>query len=83
MSRYHAINNFECELTTEETEVTPTGMSRDTTYSPHNTSYGFCTTDPTCPCHEDENLIADVMADYEAGLLSEEDATDITMGRTL
>ena len=67
----------------DEYEVIPTGMDADGALNTHNTSYGFCPDDPVCPCHDDPDLIAGVNADYQAGLLSPEDATNITQGRVL
>ena len=67
----------------DEYEVIPTGMNADGDLDTHRiNSYYFCN-DGTCPCHDDPDLIADVNADYQAGLLSDEDATNITQGRTL
>jgi hypothetical protein len=35
----------------------------------------------TCPCHEDEELIAEVAELVEDGTLSPDDATDIVSGK--
>ena len=40
----------------------------------------FCPDDPTCPCHEDCALIADLAALVEAGEISADEATAIATG---
>lgn len=48
----------------------------------HVAPYYFCATgDPTCPCREDPDLIARLKSEYEAGLLTAEEATRIVQGR--
>lgn len=42
----------------------------------------FCS-DPTCPCHEDESLIAEVSQQVEEGLFSPAEATRFVQGRQL
>ncbi|TMC15642.1 MAG: hypothetical protein E6J34_21475 [Chloroflexi bacterium] len=46
----------------------------------HSEDYPFCD-DGTCPCHEDETLIAEVNELVEDGTLSPVDATDIVTGK--
>jgi hypothetical protein len=47
----------------------------------HTDEHLFCD-DPTCFCHEDETLIAQIAAQVEDGLLTPEEATDLVNGRT-
>lgn len=47
----------------------------------HTDEYPFCD-DPTCSCHEDQTLIAEVAAQVEGGLLTPEEATGLVNGRT-
>lgn len=49
----------------------------------HTDDHPFCPTDPTCPCHEDPNLIAPITQAVTDGLLTPDEATDYVMGRTL
>ena len=48
----------------------------------HSAENPFCY-DPTCPCHEDESLVADVNAAYQEGIITADDATRIVWGRTI
>jgi hypothetical protein len=41
----------------------------------------FCTVDPSCPCHEDDELIADLAALVEAGEVTAEEATALASGK--
>ena len=43
-------------------------------------TYYFCPDDPTCPCHDDRLLIADLAALVEAGEISADEATAIVTG---
>ncbi len=49
----------------------------------HTTEHPFCSTDPTCGCHEDPELIAEVYAAVEQGRITPEEATLIIQGKTL
>ncbi len=49
----------------------------------HTDAHPFCVTDPTCPCHEDPNLIAPIAQAVTDGLMTPDEATDYVMGRTL
>ena len=82
MASSHA-NDFECELDTPETEIIPSGWGEDGALSVHDTSYHFCGIDPKCPCHENPILIGEVNTDYQDGLLTANEASDITRGWTL
>ena len=42
----------------------------------------FCS-DPSCPCHSDPTLIAEVNQQYQDGLLTADEATNYVMGKTL
>jgi hypothetical protein len=42
----------------------------------------FCS-DPTCPCHEDPELLADVAWAVEQGLLTPDEATRVAQGKTV
>ena len=46
----------------------------------HTADCPFCT-DGTCPCHEDQTLIAEVAEMVTDGTLSPQDATDIVNGK--
>jgi hypothetical protein len=35
----------------------------------------FCSIDPSCPCHDDPELIAEITQKVEQGLLTPEEAT--------
>lgn len=43
----------------------------------------FCFVDPTCPCHEDQTLIAEVAAFVAQGLMTPDEATDFVAGKTV
>ncbi len=49
----------------------------------HTTEKPFCFVDPSCPCHEDHTLIAEVAAFVAHGLMTPEEATDFVAGRTV
>jgi hypothetical protein len=49
----------------------------------HTSEKPFCFVDPTCPCHEDQTLIAEVTTFVEQGLMSPNEATDFVAGRTV
>ncbi len=48
----------------------------------HTTEHPFCG-DPTCGCHEDPELIAEVYEAVKQGLITPEEATLIIQGKTL
>jgi len=43
----------------------------------------FCNIDPTCGCHEDSRLLAEVHEAVEQGLITQAEATLIIQGKTL
>jgi hypothetical protein len=47
--------------------------------SVHADGGSFCS-DPTCPCHEDPDLISELAEDVKNGLLEPDEATDIVSG---
>lgn len=50
----------------------------------HYPPYYFCATDdPTCPCREDQSLIAFVASEVEQGFLSPSEAARIVQGRQI
>lgn len=49
----------------------------------HTDKEPFCFTDPKCPCHEDEILIAQVAQDVVDGLLTPQEATRTVKGDML
>lgn len=49
----------------------------------HLGPYYFCTVDPTCPCHDDLDLITQVACEVEDGLLTPGEATRIVQGRQI
>ncbi|HZS77784.1 MAG TPA: hypothetical protein VFA41_14315 [Ktedonobacteraceae bacterium] len=48
----------------------------------HSVMSPFCS-DPTCPCHEDPELIAEVATQVEEGLLTPAEATRLVAGEQL
>jgi hypothetical protein len=52
----------------------------DQTY--HTNEHPFCY-DPTCPCHEEQGLIAPVAQHVRDGFLTPSEATDFVNGKTL
>ena len=49
----------------------------------HTQGNPFCPIDPTCPCHEDPELIAEVAQFVANGELTAQEATDFVVGRML
>lgn len=49
----------------------------------HSLGNPFCPIDPTCPCHEDPTLIAEVAEYVSNGELTPQEATDFVKGRML
>jgi hypothetical protein len=49
----------------------------------HTADHPFCSTDPTCGCHEDPELLAEVAAQVGQGLLTHEEATQVIAGKTV
>lgn len=49
----------------------------------HTQENPFCPIDPTCPCHEDPILIAEVAQYVANGELTPKEATDFVNGRML
>lgn len=49
----------------------------------HTNDHPFCPTDPSCPCHEDSDLIAPIAQAVTDGLMTSNEATEYVMGRTL
>ncbi len=48
----------------------------------HTDDHPFCG-DPTCPCTEDSELLAELAHQVEEGLLTPAEATNIVKGKTL
>jgi hypothetical protein len=48
----------------------------------HTLDHPFCD-NPTCPCHEDPELLFDVIQAVEQGLLTPAEATPVVLGMTL
>lgn len=46
----------------------------------HTSETPFCS-DPTCPCKEDPDLLADVAQQVESGLLTPDEATRLVTGQ--
>ena len=57
----------------------PIPMEDDLVHTDHDP---FCS-DPTCPCHSDPDLIAEVNEQYQDGLLTPDEATNYVLGRQL
>lgn len=49
----------------------------------HTQDNPFCPIDPTCPCHEDPILIAEVAQYVANGELTPKEATDFVNGRMI
>ena len=49
----------------------------------HTDDHPFCGIDPTCGCHEDPELLAEVHEAVKQGLITPEQATLIIQGKTL
>jgi hypothetical protein len=49
----------------------------------HTQQHLFCSSDPTCPCHRDPELLAEVAQAVEQGLLTPDEATLVAQGKTL
>jgi hypothetical protein len=64
----------------EEYEVIPYGFNEDGDLDVHSGT-GFCPFG--CPCHEDPDLIDGVNDLYQDGLLTGQEATNITQGRNI
>ena len=57
----------------------PIPMEDDLVHTDHDP---FCS-DPTCPCHEDPDLLAEVAQQVDVGLLNPAEATRLMQGRQL
>lgn len=55
-------------------------MEDDLIHTPENP---FCSIDPSCGCHEDQDLWADVAQDVTDGLLTVDEATRLILGQQL
>jgi hypothetical protein len=65
----------------DEYEVLPSyGMNEDGDLDLHSAT-GFCPFG--CPCHEDPELIGGVNDLYQDGLVTGDEATNITQGKTI
>lgn len=51
-------------------------------YVEHTEGKPFCL-DPMCPCHEDEQTIAQVNQAVQDGLITTDEATDFVLGKLL
>ena len=49
----------------------------------HTDDHPFYSSDPTCPCHEDQVLLAEVSDAVKQGLITPEEATLLIQGKTL
>ena len=49
----------------------------------HTEEHPFCSVDPTCPCHEDQEFISTVNVAVTDGLLTPDEATALIAGRTI
>jgi len=64
---------------TSDPEPFPVIMEDDLIHVP---PYYFCATDdPTCPCREDPDLVTVVVQEYQAGVLTGDEALRIVQGR--
>lgn len=68
-------------LNPDEYEVIPTyGLNEDGDDDLHSDT-GFCPYG--CPCHEDKDLIGEVNEQFQGGLLTADEATRTTQGKTI
>ena len=58
-------------------------VPEDDTETVHSPTRPFCAVDPTCLCHEDPILIAEVAQKVEDGLLTDEEATRLVKGEQI
>ena len=49
----------------------------------HTEEHPFCSTDPDCPCHEDQERIATVADAVLRGELTPDEATDFVSGKMI
>lgn len=49
----------------------------------HTQEHPFCSTDPTCPCHEDPERIAAVAQAVARGELTPQEATHFVSGKLI
>ena len=47
----------------------------------HTAEHPFCSIDPSCPCHDDPELIAEVHLKVEQGLLTPDEAARFVQGK--
>jgi hypothetical protein len=47
----------------------------------HTAGRPFCSIDPSCPCHDEPELIAEITQKIEQGLLTTDEATRLIMGQ--
>lgn len=74
-------NSTSCHLQDEPSVCYPVILEDEPIHHP---PYFFCATDdPTCPCREDQSLIAFVASEVEQGILSPSEATRIVQGRQI
>ncbi len=52
-------------------------------FLPHTQENPFCFADPSCPCHEDADNIAEAAAFVQDGLMTPEEATDFVAGKSI
>lgn len=52
-------------------------------YLLHTPGNPFCPVDPSCPCHEDSDNIAQVASFVQNGLMTPEEATDFVAGKMI
>lgn len=52
-------------------------------YHEHTEDHPFCAICPSCPCHEDPDLIAPIVQAVTDGLMTPDEATDFVMGKML
>jgi hypothetical protein len=63
----------------EQTPSSPILVPVDEVF--HTDDSPFCWVDGTCPCHEDQMLIAQVAAALNNGLLTDDEATRLVAGQ--
>ena len=49
----------------------------------HTKEHPFCSSDPTCPCHEDQERIAALADAVARGELTPDEATDFVSGKMI
>ena len=68
---------------TRQPAYTPNGLPIVLMEDPiiHTADHPFCSSDPSCPCHDSPELIAEVAQKVAQGLLTPAEATRLVQGQ--